>query len=49
MHANNNRANVTLTKPLNNLKAIDALSEYLIGRIMAKLQLVGQQLMELLF
>ena len=49
MHANNNRANITLTKPLNNLEAIDTLPEYLIGSIITKLQLIGQQLMELLF
>ena len=49
MHADNNRANITLTKPLNNLEAIDALSEYLICGIITKLQLIGQQLMELLF
>ena len=49
MHANNNRANITLTEPLNNLEAINALPEYLIGCMITKLQLIGQQLMELLF
>ena len=48
-NSNNNRANVTLTKPLNNLEAIDALSKYFISRIMTELQLLGQQLIELLF
>ena len=49
MHANNNRANITLAEPLNDLEAINALSEYCVRSIITKLQLIGQQLMKLLF
>ena len=47
MHANHDQIDIVFTKAFNDLETIDALPEDLICSVMAKLQVLDQQFMEL--